>query len=315
MERYQMFQPRFSRRGLVQLFGGATLVGCSPLAKKVSAMASPSAASLALSELERSAGGKLGVSLLVPSTGASVAHRGAERFGMASSFKLALAAVVLREADQGRLSLATQLPISQADMVFNSPMVAENLSKGAMSIEALAQAAQTTSDNAATNVLLRHLGGPSVFTAKLRELGDDTTRLDRNEPAMMMVMPGDPRDTTTPDAMAKTIGKILTTDWLSPTSKALLVSWMVATRTGLKRIRAGLPADWKAGDKTGTGLGEDKVMPDRYNDLAVTWPPSGPPMIISAYYESPGHSQDMRDEDQAVLAAVGTIAASWYGSL
>jgi beta-lactamase class A len=271
----------------------------------------PDETALALADLERRAGGKLGVSIFVPSTGTRVSHRGDERFGMASSFKLALAAVILREADQGRLSLETQLPVRQADILGNSSVVQENLAKGSMSIQALAQAAQETSDNAATNILLRNIGGPSVFTAKLAELGDTTTRLDRYEPEMMSVQSGDPRDTTTPDAYAKTIGKILTTDWLSPRSNALLIDWMVATRTGLKRIRAGLPEGWKAGDKTGTGTGQPNIMPDRYNDVAIVWPPGKPPVIIAAYYESPVHSQNMRDEDQAVLAQVGAIASQW----
>lgn len=293
-----------SRRGFVQITAFTALGACAATPK-------PNATAMALAELERTAGGRLGATFYVPSTGAIVSHRGAERFGMASSFKLALAAVVLREADQGRLSLSTQLPISQANMVPNSPVVRDNLSKGSMSIEALAQAAQTTSDNAATNILLRQIGGPEIFTAKLRELGDTTTQLDRYEPAMMEVRPGDPRDTTTPDAMAKTIGKILTTDWLSPSSNALLIDWMVATRTGMKRIRAGLPADWNAGDKTGTGMGEASPIPDRYNDVAIAWPPGRAPIIISAYYESPVRSQTMREEDMAVLAQVGRIAATW----
>jgi beta-lactamase class A len=317
----EMLMQGFSRRGFVGVIGGAALVGCSPRPHQVPASpsantsASASATALALSELERRAGGKLGVNLLVPSTGATISHRGSERFGMASSFKLALAAVILREADQGRLSLSTQLPITIADIVNNSPMVQENLPKGQMTIQSLAEAAQRTSDNAATNILLRHMGGPQVFTAKLRELGDATTRLDRLEPEMMRVVAGDPRDTTTPDAMSKTIAKMVLTDWLSPSSNALLVDWMVATRTGLKRIRAGLPTAWKSGDKTGTGSGQAGIMPARYNDVAITWPDVGPPMIISAYYESPVISEDMRDEDMAVLAAVGTITASWHGSL
>lgn len=299
-----MFRQNLSRRTFVKISAATGLSACA-------ATPQIDPATLALADLERRAGGKLGVGFFVPSTGANLSHNGDERFGMASSFKLALAAVILREADQGRLSLASQLPISQTDMVANSSIVQENLSKGVMSIEALARAAQTTSDNAATNILLRHLGGPAAFTAKLRELGDMTTGLDRLEPDMMMVVRGDPRDTTTPRAMATTIGKMLTTDWLSPASNALLVGWMVETRTGMKRLRAGLPADWKAGNKTGTTASSDVSQPDRYNDIAIAWPPSKPPVIITCYYESPVKSRNMRDEDQAVLAQVGAIASRW----
>jgi beta-lactamase class A len=308
------------RRAFLLTAATTSLMGCtsgSPPLPKMGTIAGliPSPFAAELAELERRSGGKLGATFLAPSTGVTIAHRGGERFGMASSFKLALAAVILREADQGRLSLATQLPIRQTDILGNSSVVQENLPKGQMSIQELAAAAQKTSDNAATNILLRHLGGPEVFTAKLRELGDMTTRLDRYEPEMMVVAPGDPRDTTTPDAMAATLAKLLTTDWLSPQSNALLTEWMVATRTGLKRIRAGLPADWKAGDKTGTGMGEAPPIPDRYNDIAIAWPPSRPPLIITAYYESPVRSETMRDEDMAVLAQVGAIASRWVMAL
>jgi beta-lactamase class A len=296
-------QSELSRR--ILLMGAAAgLVGCTTPVK-------PDAAAVALADLERTAGGKLGAAFLIPSTGAALAHRGDERFAMASSFKLALAAVILREADQGRLSLTTQLPITQSDIVSNSPIVRDNLAKGSLSIEALAQAAQTTSDNAATNLLLRQIGGPAGMTGKLRDMGDAITRVDRFEPDMNAVGIDDPRDTTTPTAMAKTIAKMLTTNWLSPTSTALLIDWMVATKTGTKRIRAGLPPTWKAGDKTGTVGGGGVDIPDRYNDIAITWLPSGAPMIITAYYMSPAKSATMRDEDQAVLAQVGAIAARW----
>lgn len=306
-----MLELNWSRRRVVQIVTATALAGCTPTIQKIPTATIAPAVARALGELERQSGGRLGVAFLVPSTGARISLRGDERFGMASSFKLSLAAVILHEADQGRLSLATQLAISEADMVAHSPIVRENLPKGVMSIEALAKAAQTTSDNAATNVLLRHLGGPAAFTAKLRALGDDITMLDRYEPDMMMVVRDDPRDTTTPDAMAKTIGKMLTTDWLTPASTAMLINWMVDTRTGLKRLRAGLPADWKAGDKTGTTASDDPSQPDRYNDIAIVWPPSKPPVIITCFYESPVKSPNMRDEDQAVLAKVGEIASKW----
>lgn len=266
-----------------------------------------------LGALETEAGGKLGAAILNTRTGRQISHRGDERFGMCSSFKLALAAIILREVDQGRLALDQFVPIGPTDMVYYAPAVTKNLDKGGMTVSALAEAAQVLSDNVATNKLLGLIGGPAGFTEKLREIGDNVTRLDRLEPDMMLVPAGDPRDTTSPSAMAMSVGKMLTTDWLSPQSRALLIGWMEKTATGTKRIRAGLPSAWRSGDKTGTGLAPDS--PDRYNDIAITWPSSGPgagtPYIITAYYESPVKSEDMRDVDQAVLASVGRLAAEW----
>jgi beta-lactamase class A len=265
----------------------------------------------ALADLERRASGKLGATILNTRTGQSISHRGDERFGMCSSFKLALAALILRKADRGELDLNTFVPITQAEMVYFAPVVTENLSKGGMTIGALAEAAQVFSDNVATNKLLAMLGGPAGFTAALRAIGDDQTRLDRLEPEMMLVDVGDPRDTTTPFAMAHTVAKMTTTKWLSDGALTKLISWMEATKTGSKRIRAGLPTDWRSGDKTGTGMAPEHG-PDRYNDIAIAWPTGGvnkgAPIIITGYYESPVKSETMRDEDQAVLADLGKIA-------
>jgi len=241
-----------------------------------------------------------------------VGHRLEERFGMCSTFKLPLAATILRKVDQGDLSLDQWVAYSASDMVAHAPVTQANLAKSGMSVGALAEAAQTTSDNPAANLLLGLVGGPAGFTAMLREAGDSVTRLDRMEPHMNAVARRDPRDTTTPGAMAATLVRLLTSDWLTPNSRALLIQWMVATETGTKRLRAGFPAQWRAGDKTGTGMAPG--MMDKYNDIAIAWPPGRAPLIVTAFYETPkSHGGKMRDQDQAVLAEVGRIAGEWVG--
>jgi beta-lactamase class A len=217
--------------------------------------------------------------------------------------------VVLHEADQGRLRLEERLAYSQKDLLSHAPVTRPRVAEGGMTIEALAEAAQVTSDNVAANLLIRRLGGPAAFTERLRSLGDRATRLDRYEPGMNLVMPGESNDTTTPRAMAATVARLLTGGQLAPASRDRLISWMVATTTGSKRIRAGLPREWRAGDKTGTGMAE--AMTDKYNDVAVAWPPGKSPMLVSAYFDTAVTSAEMRDEDQAVLAEVGRIAAGW----
>jgi beta-lactamase class A len=263
----------------------------------------------ALKALESRAGGRLGVCILDTGTGRHVGHRVDERFAMCSTFKLPLAGVVLREADVGRLRLADTIRFSQKDMVPFAPVTSANLDKGEMSVGALAEAAQVTSDNVAANLLLRQLGGPAAFTEILRSLGDRTTRLDRFEPALNLVLPGEVHDTTTPRAMAATLSRFLAGDLLTPASRERLIEWMVATKTGNKRIRAGLPPGWRAGDKTGTAIAE--VITDKYNDVAIAWPPGKPAMIVTAYFDSAKRSAEMRDEDEAVLAEAARIAAAW----
>ena len=266
-------------------------------------------ATTALTTLESKAGGRLGVCILNTRSGQHIGHRMDERFAMCSTFKLPLAAIVLREADMGRLRLSDTIRFSQKDIVPHAPVTGPHLEKRGMTVEALAEAAQVASDNVAANLLLRQVGGPEGFTRILRSLGDDATRLDRFEPALNLVRPGEVHDTTTPRAMADTVSKFLAGDLLTKGSRERLIAWTIATKTGDKRIRAGLPKAWRAGDKTGTASAD--TMTDKVNDVAIAWPPGTAPIVIAAYYDSDKRSTEIRDEDQAVLAEVGRIAATW----
>lgn len=90
-------------------------------------------------------------------------------------------------------------------------------------------------------------------------------------------MPGDPRDTTSPSAMLKNIEKLVLNDILSAASKEQLTKWLVGNKTGDARLRAGLPKDWRCGDKTGSG------ERGTTNDVGVVWPPSGKPIVVTIY--------------------------------
>jgi beta-lactamase class A len=165
----------------------------------------------------------------------------------------------------------------------------------------LCDAAMTLSDNTAGNLLLDSFGGSAALTAYLRSLGDDVARLDRRETALNENKPGDPRDTTTPLAMLEIMRKTVLGTALSVSSRAQLVAWLVACKTGNKRLRAGVPKDWRAGDKTGSGAN------NATNDIAVIWPPGRAAIVVAAYYTG---SSATEDERNAALAEVGRLAAS-----
>lgn len=276
---------------------------------RVPAGAAAAPASAALAELERRSAGRLGVYLLDVASGRELGQRADQRFGLCSTFKLPLAAAVLREADAGRLALDERLAFGKDDMVPYAPVTEKHLEVGSMTVAALAEATQTTSDNVAANLLMRRLGGPAEVTRMFRAMGDTVTRIDRWEPQMNLVPAGEVRDTTTPRAIGGLAARLFTGDLLTPASRQLLRDWMIATATGKRRIRAGLPTGWIAGDKTGTGIAPQ--MANKYNDVAVIWPPDRAPLVVAAYFEASGHFEKMRPEDEAVLAEVGRIAAGW----
>jgi beta-lactamase class A len=103
------------------------------------------------------------------------------------------------------------------------------------------------------NLLLASFGGSEGLTAYARSLGDDLTRFDRIEPALDEATPGNPRDTIKAQAMLQTMRKTVLGDALSPASRAQLTRWLLANKTGDRKLRAKLPAGWRVGDKTGGG--------------------------------------------------------------
>ncbi len=255
---------------------------------------------------------RLGVCLLDTATGEFTGNRVDEHFAMCSTFKLPLVAACLREADHGRMDIAEVLPYSKADLLAWAPVTGKHLDKGGLSIAVLAQAAQELSDGVAANLLVRRLGGPLAVTAKFREMGDAVSRLDRYEPDLGLVLSGDLRDTTSPLAMAQLVRRIATDRVLRSDSRQRLLQWMENTSTGSRRLRAGLPAEWRSGNKTGTGRAEGTT--NKCNDVAITYPPRRSPIIVAAYFDSGEYTAQVEARHEAVLAEVGKIAADWATS-
>jgi beta-lactamase class A len=250
-------------------------------------------------------GGRLGVHVLDSQSGKRWGIDEDSRYAMASTFKLSLAAAILWQVDHKAFTLDHTLAIAPKDMLPTSPAVEAKLAAGAdaMTLRELCAAVVIHSDNAAANVLLNGMGGPQALTSFFRSLGDEVTRLDRNEPALNQNVPGDQRDTTSPRAMVDSMLKIFTQDVLSIPARAFLIDWMIASRTGLDRVRAGLPRSWNPGDKTGT---TDNGV---FNDLVVAYPPQRRPVFIAVYMDG---SKLGAKELAAAHAEIGTLIAKEF---
>ena len=225
--------------------------------------------------IEAVSGGRLGVAVL-QADGRLDGQRLDERFPMCSTFKWLAAACVLHRVDAGLERLDRRVRYGRAVLLPHSPVAARHVGAG-MTVGELCHAAITTSDNAAANLILASFGGPAGLTRYARSLGDEVTRCDRTEPSLNEARPGDPRDTTTPRAMARLLHAALLGDALSPHGREQLARWLEATETNGARLRADLPAGWRMGSKTGTGARGTT------NDVGIFWPPGRPPVIVAAY--------------------------------
>lgn len=254
--------------------------------------------------IEAGVAGRLGVAVLDTATGQVHGHRLDERFPMCSTFKWLAAACVLVRVDAGQERLERRIRYGAEVLLPHSPVTQHHVGGEGLSLAQLCEAAVTVSDNAAANLMLDTFGGPAGLTRFARRLGDNATRLDRREPELNESRSGDPRDTTTPRAMAGALRAAVLGDALAPASRALLVQWLRDTRTGLKRLRAGVPADWVAGDKTGSGARGTT------NDVGVFWPPGRAPVVVAAYLTDTAAPAGQRD---AALAACARQAVALVG--
>lgn len=251
------------------------------------------------------AGGRLGLAVHDTGTGRRLSIDAEERYALCSTFKVPLAAAILSRVDQKRLELDRAVRFSGADLLDYAPVVKAALPQGQLSIEKLCEGAVVMSDNAAANLLLPQIGGPKGLTAWLREQKDGFTRLDRDEPTLNDVRGDEVRDTTTPLAMVGLLQRLFTGGALSAASRDRLIGWMVASSTGRTRLRAGLPQNWRVGDKTGTS-GEGWV-----NDIAVAWVPGrAKPIVIACYIDAPNVPTATAE---AAHAQVGRLVGSLFG--
>lgn len=270
----------------------------SRLAAAVAATALPGCAQTSQENpwtpIEAMSGGRLGVAVL-QADGRIEGHRLDERFPMCSTFKWLAAAHVLHRVDRGIERLDRHIAYGRDVLLPHSPITGKHVGRG-MTLGELCHATITTSDNAAGNLILATYGGPQGLTSYARQLGDDVTRLDRWETELNEATPGDPRDTTSPRAMAHLLKTALLGNALSLRSREQLARWLEACETNGQRLRAALPAGWRMGSKTGGG-GRGST-----NDVGIFWPPGRSAILVAVYVTNTEAPQDNRNRAIAAVA-------------
>lgn len=288
-----------SRRDLLKAGLVTSAVAVHGLTTSQAASAAPGTIERQLRGLEQKYDARLGVYAHNTRTGQVVAHRARERFAMCSTFKTVASAAILR--DHGRCSpLDKVIHYPAADLVLNSPITQRHVDTG-MTVGALCAAAIQYSDNAAGNLLLRQIGGPVGLTRFFRSIGDSVSRLDRWELALNSAVPGDLRDTTTPEAIGCSYELLTLGRALSAADRGQLVTWLKGNTTSGARFRAGLPQDWVIADKTGTG---DYATA---NDVGVVWTTIGTPIVLAVLSSKTAQDAPV---DNALIAEAARILAN-----
>jgi beta-lactamase class A len=187
-----------------------------------------------LSSLAESSPGNIGIAALDLKTGQLVAVHGDEPFPMASTMKVAVAANYLAQVEFGRRSLDERI--------------------GGRTASELMAAMIIRSDNHATDLLIRNLGGPARLQEWLEQRNVSGLRVDRNIAQLLAAKRDlwDVRDSSTPKAMVELLRRLDNGTLLRPQSRQYLLGLMAQCKTGKNRMRALLPAGTKVEHKTGT---------------------------------------------------------------
>jgi beta-lactamase class A len=296
--------------------------------------------------------GDVGIAVKDLQAGWAAAWQPDKFFPQQSTMKIWLAVAVLDAVDRGELSLDEVVVVTPADLsLFNSPMVRPmTLKTGRLetTIEQLLTWALRKSDNAATDLLMRRVGGPAEVQQVLDRKG---LRGVRGGLEQRMLQPrisglewrpeyidGDlfnrardrvsdverdaalerylrlPPDGATPVGTVNALESLYRGKLLSPQSTERLLTIMFESRAGAGRLRAGLPEEtpegavWRLSHKTGTGPDWRKVTAG-FNDVGVIVAPDGRSYAVAVYI---GRTEKSVRERQTLIADVSrAVAAHW----
>lgn len=247
--------------------------------------------------VEQSLQARVGLAVLDTTDGQLWQYRADERFPMASTSKALICAALLA---RGPGAMKTAWLVKEEAIQSYAPTT-ENLIGQHVPASQLCAITMRNSDNTAANGVLEMLGGPEAITSFLRSVGDTVTRLDRNEPSLNEATPGDPRDTTTPQAMVHTLQNLVLGDALKAPDRDRLIDWLRHNEVGGPLLRAGVPESWTVADRTGAAAYGTRGV------VAVMWPPERAPLVAAVYITETKASMEERN---AAIATIGKAIAA-----
>lgn len=295
----------------------------------------------AIKRLAEASGGIVGVSAIHIESGRRVSLNGGVRFPMASVYKLPIALQLLRRVDRGELHLDDPITLSAHDFRPGHSPIADfaNNKPVTLTVERLLELMLGESDNSASDALLRLAGGPAAVTGRMQALGLTGINVSRPEGELISnhrgvrelpperewtmalmdslnakVTPeeraaaaaayaGDPRDTSTPDAMADLLARVHRRDMLEPASMERLLQIMTATQTGPARLKGLLPTGTIVAHKTGT-------MGGTTNDAGIVTLPDGAGHLAIAVFVK-ASTKDVPERER-VIAEIARTAYDFF---
>jgi len=271
-----------------------------------------------IAQLADGSDGRIGVAAIDLATGEQVSVLGDQRFPMASTSKIAIAATFLEGVDQGRWSLTSEFPLLWAVRSQRfSTRVAPVREGEYMPAHQLIDLMITRSSNPATDALLAAVGGPEAVNAWARRAGladfnlsRDIATLVRDDGEFDPTYHIDLRDSATPETMVRLLAGIYQGEWLSAESREVILDAMERCRTGRRRIPAMMPEGVTVAHKTGT-------LNRMAGDIGIVEMPDGRAIALAIYVTGQSASQAHENANKAEArrmrdARIASIARGLY---
>ena len=264
-----------------------------------------------IATLANASKGRIGVAAIDLSSGQTIDVLGDQRFPMASTSKIAIAATFLEGVDQGRWSLTSEFPLMiPVASAKHSSRVAPVRRGNYMPAHELIEIMITRSSNPATDALLAVVGGPDAVNNWAKRAGIQEFQLTRDIATLVRddgeVDPSatiDPRDSATPLAMTQLLAGIYQGKWLSPRSRQVIMGAMERCRTGKRRIPAQMPPEARVAHKTGS-------LYNTSSDIGIIHTPDGRAMALAIYVTGQGS----RLNREARIASIARAIYDGYAS-
>lgn len=270
-----------------------------------------------IARIAAEAHGRVGVACSLPGRALDCDFNATQPLPMQSVYKLPIAMAVLHGVEQGRLTLTQNLRFLPSDLIapdqYSLLQQQHPHANVDVPVETLLRLVVSESDGAASDILLRTIGGPAAANAYVKSLGiigitimDTEQTLGRDNSAQY-------RDSAQPRALVDLLRRLADRSPLSPEHTRLLLGWMSASHTGDRRIKALLPPGTPVADKTGTS-GQGRPVTNATNDVGLITLPNGGKLAIAVLIADSSAAGPAREQVIAQIARAIWSAATQTAS-
>jgi beta-lactamase class A len=263
-------------------------------------------------EIAKEAKGKVGVAAVVLESGENAALNGADKFPMQSVYKLPIAMTVLKQVDNGKLSMDQEVDITKEDFVRagQRSLIRDNNPNGTkMKLWEIVEAAVSESDGTASDVLLRIVGGPGEVQKYLGELKINDIAVKNTEKELGKDWKVQYENSATPQAAVLLLTELRESRSIPVEKLSLIRDFMNESPTGPNRLRGLLPENAYVAHKTGTS-GTQNGITGATNDIGIINLPNGKYLVIAVFVSDSPADEKTRD---AVIAKIAKAAWDRWG--